>query len=374
MDALKRAEQAREAQDGTSPAAGQEASPAIPELSLDPLEVDNGDTGGFSLYHGSSQSPGGGDLSLEPVSTHAYRDGRGTGIDLFTIGAEPESNSTDAGDDTGEQELGLGLSEPEPNVAGSGRMAPIRLGASGQAEDTSATLPSLKSLRASVDSYFDGTDSLSISMEPVSPALFGDPDVTGATSIGSSAAGLHPDDSTTMAGKRLAEDLDAQRAAQNLFIAKQAQSSSQLGRFLLLFVLPLLLVAGLFGGGWYYIDIASAPSVVVRNVTRPAAAPGPAALAANVAPTPTPTPSSAAAPARSASRWQRTFPRAPSLSVPGLILRATFVNSARSRWVNSPFSIASRVSARRSSPRASRSSSSERSRSRARQTTRPPRP
>ena len=193
MDALKRAEQARDAQDGPRPSPDMESSPAIPELSLDPLEpsahaVDNSETGGFALDHAGADELGGAELSLEPVVTGASVDDRGTGIDLFKIGEEPEP---DAGvvppDETGATDLQLDLQEPATALGDSGAMAPIRISTTGQAEDTSATLPSLKSLQASVDSYFDGTDSLSISMEPVSPDAFGD---TGSMTGGRTAAGL----------------------------------------------------------------------------------------------------------------------------------------------------------------------------------------
>lgn len=273
MDALKRAERAREAKEGTSPNDEDAAQPAIPELSLNPIdpadrpEIDNSVTSaGFSLEPISDDSRG---------DTAARAPGiADTGIDLFKL--EEDSGAPNAAGDTAIQSLELEFEpgDSQPGAADSGAQAlpPIRLREGSSIEDTSATLPSLKAVQASVDSYFDGTDSVSISMDAANPDRLSD---TGANTrrgvhvrADSGAFGAVRDESATIAGKRLGEEVDAQRAAQNIFEAKQAHSAGRVGRIAVFVVLPLILAAAAIFGGWYWVEIASSPSVVVR--ARPA--------------------------------------------------------------------------------------------------------
>lgn len=308
MDALKRAEQAREANDPPEIGGGAraretfvggqgKAAGRISEFSLDPLDntgsstrgEDNNETGGFQIDPMGYGDTG---LSLEPVgeapalveNSRSVTLGGDTGIDLFRIEDEsnldamPGSGST-LGSDSISLELDLpeddGLApRPDPREASADQdLPPIFLGAELQIEDTSATLPSLKAVRQSVDSYFDGTESASLSMGAGSADSFDDINIgmasnTGSLSDSGSFAGA-ADDSTTSTGRRLGEELEAQRAAQNLFDAKQGQSAGRAGRLIVFVALPLVLAVAAMVGVGLWIDNASSPSVITRANIRP---------------------------------------------------------------------------------------------------------
>lgn len=267
MDALKRAEQAREAKGGAGANEDNAAQSAIPELSLNPkdptarMEIDNSVTSaGFSLEPIGDDA--GGDLGAHAPEL------ADTGIDLFKL--EEDSSAPNAGRYQNERSLELeaGASHRSAEASGVQALPPILLRDGGSIEDTSATLPSLKAVQASVDSYFDGAESMSVSMDAANPERLA---VTGAskrTSAQMRADSGAFDDSLTITSKRLADEVDAQRAAQNIFEAKQAHSVGRVGRIAVFVVLPLMLAAATIFGGWYWVEIASSPSVVVR--VRPA--------------------------------------------------------------------------------------------------------
>jgi tetratricopeptide (TPR) repeat protein len=253
MDALKRAERAREAKEND----GERSGPHTPV--------------GAAGHAESPEASGGSELSLEPV---AFED---NDVDL-----ELTSNYLAAGDE--DTLSGLGATEDsrgfrlalEPDAIheedhppiGRGMRdslskSPIFVGGRpGEAEDTSATLPSLKAVRASVDSYFDGTDSVSISMA----AAVGEQ--TGVTdNFAASDNYQQRNESTTITGKRLGEEVQAQQAAQRVLAANPptTPSSGRGSRILVYVLLPLII---LLGGGFgiaYWVDSASAPSIVQRG-------------------------------------------------------------------------------------------------------------
>jgi tetratricopeptide (TPR) repeat protein len=252
MDALKRAERAREAKerDGEDTAT-QNRAPG-PALSLDPVDGESTNAGG---------------LALEPViGGDTGADLQLTSIESLSGGTPVTRNPADTIDleDSGTLSLDLGPEDtgtdytapPRPPPAhgvedpGDVRLPPIFLGErDAQAEDTSATLPSLKAVQASVDSYFDGTDSISVSMERPTP-----PDYV-------------EDTNTTMTGKRLGEEVEAQLAAQRVFDSKPPAmpSSGRSSRVLVLVILPLFLLVGAGTSFWFWFESTQTPAVVQRG-------------------------------------------------------------------------------------------------------------
>ena len=91
MDALKRAERAREAKDGSGALGDDGAQSAIPELRLDPIETVQGQEIDNSLTNaGFSLEPigegGGDDGGPQPLGAPGVTE---TGIDLFKLDDDP---------------------------------------------------------------------------------------------------------------------------------------------------------------------------------------------------------------------------------------------------------------------------------------------
>ena len=211
MDALKKAEREREAR--ASKEQGEETE-TPQELSLDPMEQPPpepesaqtgdddepwdmlGDSGEVS--HGFDLSLSESDLSLDTQPDSAPEPGPGLGS-----GAEPsfEPHALD-----GMEDIPLAAA-PEDDMS---------------IEDTSSTMPSMKAVKASVDRYFDGGQSVSMSMQMP----------------------LDQDDATTVVQKR-ASDEEAQAAAQSVFAAKAPKRRS--GIWIWIFLVPLMVIL-LIGG------------------------------------------------------------------------------------------------------------------------------
>lgn len=157
-----------------------------------------------------------------------------------------------------------------------------------QLEDASATLPSLKTARASVDEYF----------EQEVPSL---EDIR-----------LDERDDDTVTSRRADARRSAQESARVVFDAKAPRVAGR-GQVWVVIAVVALLVAGVAAGGYYYwMTIASQPSLVVRGThtgapaARPSAAPAPAApaapsLSADAARRAAPQPSPGAGDARAAA-------------------------------------------------------------------------
>ena len=147
---------------------------------------------------------------------------------------------------------GLALLDEEPGVR----------------EDTSATLPSVKSAQQSVDDYFDGTRSISVSMDDVNAAI----------------------DEDTDTGEQSISDTGRQRsAASSVLHASRPRPSSV--PWTALTVVPLIVLALIAGGGYWYWDtligIAGPGNTLApRKVARVGALPNVPAPTAAVASTP----------------------------------------------------------------------------------------
>lgn len=241
MDALKKAEKARQAQ---ASRASDEGPAQTREFSLDSIEFTQSDEGPSE----PAASPGREEhapLELEPPqAAELPPEETASGLRLEDTGPEFEA----AGD---EQEPGgrqpdfsllEGLDEPP------------------RAEDASSTMPSLKSVRASVDQYFDGTQSMSMSMDELRAAMEqGD---TGPRRRQPAAAG-----GDTTAGRRAA------RAVMEAKTVAGHPTPRTGSRTLWLVLLPLVVIALVAGGLYYYTMISTGPSLVRRQPLPPPVAP-----------------------------------------------------------------------------------------------------
>lgn len=213
MDALKRAEKARQA-----------------EASSDGAELDLAATQGFSLdpidESASGERPlpreptldqpvspsdtGSGELSLEDTRAAHGR-----------LGIEEDDTGSRSLDDTGGDSISIIDDEEAVDV-------PHQI-----PQDTSATLPSIKQARQSVDNYFDGTGSMSVTRDDLDAALTGE---------------------TTAPQQRVVGDTDTQRRVRAVFHAKEASRSRRGHNWLVVGLVPLLLVAAIGGALWIYGD------------------------------------------------------------------------------------------------------------------------
>ena len=261
MDALKRAEKARQA-----------------EASSDGAELDLASTQGFSLdpidEAGSGERreptldqpvpPTGSDSDLSLENTRAMH-GR--------LGIEEDSGSRD---DTGgrsmEDSISLlaaeDASDPDHRIP----------------HDTSATLPSLKQAQRSVDNYFDGSGSASMTQDDLRAAM---------------------DNEATAPQRRVAGDTDTQRRVRAVFHAKEASRSRRGRNWVVVGLVPLLLLAIVGGVVFVYWDSlaemvsgkpafvrapATTPPPPVEPASQPATDSGPAVAAAPVVVAGTPQP------------------------------------------------------------------------------------
>ena len=216
MDALKKAEREREAQASKEQGESDEASQ---ELSLDPMEHSGLETSDDDIAAGEE----------EPWDILGEGDDPDHGFDL----------------DFDEVELNLGVTdEPEdPTDDASPALADVPLSTAVDddvsLEDTSSTMPSMKAVKASVDRYFDGSQSssMSVSMAAVT------------------AADTEQDDATTVVRTRDSEE--ARAAAKTVFDAKRRRKS----RGWIWVPVGLLLVLLLIGGFvFFYFNTYGSPT------------------------------------------------------------------------------------------------------------------
>ena len=263
MDALKRAERARE---GGQTGESKDEPAGLGEtqgLSLDPLEFspprDLDDHLDLTGEHEPTRVPGGREpqpsdgepFSLEP---HGGLEETGLGFDLPDLGRDPLDGFDS--DDFG----------PDGESTGPGRARPgFSLIDDPIVDDTSATLPSVKSARESVDSYFDGTRSISISLGAVRTAADGD----------------------TVGATRETLDTGEQRNTANTVLSAGQRPRARTN-WTLVAMVPLLILAVVAGASYVYwntlVDIFGGGSVIAsRPVPRPVPRPAPVAAATQAA-------------------------------------------------------------------------------------------
>ena len=208
MDALKRAETARKA-DGGEASAHSEQDPEITRqgLSLDPIEPETA----------PPEAPPA-EVAPEPeVESEASSSDLLSGFERDELslegapglGAAPDSAAEHAEEPPGAEALEADAFSPE---------------------DTAATLPSIKAAQASVEDYFHGTRSISMSMGAVDAAM--------------------DDDTTT--GERAQVDTGSRRSARAMFEAKAIRRRRTSWAAVLL--VPLVVLALLAGGGYFFWD------------------------------------------------------------------------------------------------------------------------
>ncbi len=217
MDALKRAEKARQAEASSDGAERDLAS--TQGFSLDPIEEpasgERPRPREPTLDQPVSPSDTGSDLSIE--NTQAMR-GR--------LGIEADDSASV--DDTGGRSLedSISLIDDEDAIDGSHRIP----------QDTSATLPSLKQAQQSVDNYFDGTGSASLTRDDLR-----------------AAAG----NEATAPQQRVIGDTDTQRRVRAVFHAKEASRGRRGRNWLVMGLVPLLLLVIAGGVVFVYWDSLS---------------------------------------------------------------------------------------------------------------------
>ncbi len=256
MDALKRAEKARQAEAERAKAEGRE--PEKPELSLDPIDAspppeDDAEAAPTPAPHRSSGSDTEDSLELTPPEVRRE-------IELMAD-ADPE----DSDDRWREAGAGKPPAERDESASLSLEYGDIPL------DDTGSTLPSMRAAERSVQDYFDGTHSMSMSMEEMQGAI---------EARREQAPGR---EESTAEG-----DTTARRRAQSVLDAR-ALAPSSTARNVALVAILVLLVGGLGGVAFLYQDRLAAlldgsPTVVAR-VPPPApdtVPPAPAAAPAQV--------------------------------------------------------------------------------------------
>ncbi len=110
-------------------------------------------------------------------------------------------------------------------------------------EDTSATLPSLKAARRSVDDYFDGT-------RPMTPVR-------------------NLDDDTTITTQRDAVKKAHRDSAKTVIGVKQRASSGRGRRIVVFSILPLIILVGGGVGYYYWWNLTAVAPLVVKHKPRP---------------------------------------------------------------------------------------------------------
>jgi tetratricopeptide (TPR) repeat protein len=215
MDALKRAEKARQA-----------------EASSDGAELDLAATQGFSLDPIDESASGERPLPREPtldqpVSPSDSSDAlslEDTRAMQGRLGMDEEAPLEDTGGRSLEDSISIiddeGAVDVDHSIPG----------------DTSATLPSLKQARRSVDNYFDGTGSASMTRDDLQAAM-------------SDAEATAPHQRVTGAG-----DTETQRRVRAVFHAKEASRGRQGRSWVVAGLLPLLLLAVVGGLVFLYWD------------------------------------------------------------------------------------------------------------------------
>jgi tetratricopeptide (TPR) repeat protein len=245
MDALKRAEKARQAEADRAKAEGRDSDAS--ELSLHPL--DDGAAERDAQQPGEPR-PAGSDTedSLELTPPEVRRE-------IESMVADPELDAVtehfapDAARDAPRS--------PDDSLSLSLEYGDISL------DETGSTLPSMRSAQRSVQDYFDGTHSMSMSMEDVGGAIAAERD--DAPAPDHEAAADAPEGNTT-----------SRRRAQAVLDAR-AVAPSNTGRNVAV-VLLVLIALGLGGAGLLFKDRIVAlfdarPSVVAQRPPPPRAAP-----------------------------------------------------------------------------------------------------
>lgn len=269
MDALKRAEKARQAEASSD---GAELDLAATQgFSLDPIEesasgerpLPREPTLDQSVSPSDTDSGGSGGLSLEDTRAMQGR-----------LGVEGDDEGARSLDDSGGRSLDDSISIVDEEEAVD---VPHSI-----PSDTSATLPSLKQAQRSVDNYFDGTGSSSLTRDDLRSAM----------------------SEETAPQQRVAGDTETQRRVRAVFHAKEASRSRRGSNWVVIGLLPLLLLIVVGGVVYLYWDgiqeiISGKPTFVQSQRTAPAApqrAPAPAAPAGATAAAPPAPAASAAAP------------------------------------------------------------------------------
>ena len=261
MDALKRAEKARQAEASSDGAERELAS--TQGFSLDPIDESRSAERPLlrepTLDQPVSPSDTGSDMSLE--NTQAVR-GR---LGLEEGGEAGSASLDDTGGRSVEDPISIVDDEDAIDVA---HRVP---------QDPSATLPSLKQAQESVDNYFDGTGSASLTQDDLHAAMA---------------------DEATAPQQRVAGDTDTQRRVRAVFHAKEASRSLRGRNWLVVGLVPLLLLAIVGGVVFVYWDglnemVFGKPAFVqapratpgpVEPALQPATEPAPQASAVAVAP------------------------------------------------------------------------------------------
>jgi tetratricopeptide (TPR) repeat protein len=284
MDALKRAEKARQA-----------------EASSDGAELDLAATQGFSLDPIDESTAGERPLPREPtldqaVTPAASGAASSGGLSLEDTREMQGRLGIEAGDGSVEQVDEQSLDD-SISIIDDSNAIDVSHSIPG---DTSATLPSLKQAQRSVDNYFDddGTGSASLTRDDLRAAM--------------------ADAEATAPHQRVGGDTETQRRVRAVFHAKEA-SRSRAGRNWVVVVLPLLLLAVVGGLTFFYWDslermVSGKPNFVQtpRSAPAPIAQPAPAQPAAEATAASSPQPAAAqpavpaAAPATTAAAVDAT--------------------------------------------------------------------
>jgi tetratricopeptide (TPR) repeat protein len=251
MDALKRAEKARQA-----------------EASSDGAELDLAATQGFSLdpidESGSGERP----LPREPTLDQPVSPSDSSGSlaleDTQAVHGRLGIDEDGAASvqDTGGRSLDDSISIVDDEEAVDVRHT--------IPSDTSATLPSLKQAQRSVDNYFDGTGSASLTRDDLQAAM--------------------SDAEATAPHQRVAGDTETQRRVRAVFHAKEASRSRRGRNWVVVGLVPLLLLAVVGGLVFLYWDslqglISDKPGFVqTQRPAPPTTQPPPRQPAAQVAP------------------------------------------------------------------------------------------
>ena len=289
MDALKRAEKARQA-----------------EASSDGAELDLASTQGFSLdpidESGAAERSAPREPTLDQaVSPADPRSDSSSGLSLENtqsvrgrLGVEEDDSAGGRSlDDSGGRSLedSISLIDDEDAVD-----VPHRV-----PQDTSATLPSIKQAQESVDNYFDGTGSASLTRDDLQSAMANE---------------------ATAPHQRVAGDTETQRRVRAVFHAKEASRGRRGRNWVTVALVPLLLLLIVGGAVFVFWDSISGmfadKSQVARQAPRPTApvvepAP-PTTVAASTSPSAAPASDATSPPAAPAAASPSTSTETP---VPG---------------------------------------------------------
>ena len=271
MDALKRAEKAREAQAEKAAASGEAGAPQSSELSLDPMEAP-GDAPASVAGAGTEIEDS---LELTPDEVKRQIESMEDSAIEGVLGGGPARGTG------GGLELELEQSQAMPRVgagagAGGGASAPLDDSLSLEygdipLDETGSTLPSMRAAQRSVQDYFDGTHSMSMSIEDVRGTLD-----TAKESEDFDTQGEGAWDEGLQDGERDTEgNTTSQRRAQTVLDAR-ARPPSHTARNIGLILVLLILLGGIGGGVYMFKDklmtmLTGRPPLVAQQ--RPQAAP-----------------------------------------------------------------------------------------------------